>query len=54
MTNEEAPQFETPSGDIVEAPNWPKGAPQINGPLTSEPSNNEDEQSERAQDASQE
>lgn len=54
MSNQETPEFETPSGDVVKAPNWPKGAPQINGPRTAEPSNNEDKRSERTRDAAQE
>lgn len=54
MIEEDAPEFKTASGDIVKAPNWPKGAPQINGPRTAEPSDQEDDQPEPKQDAPKE
>ena len=53
MKNEEAPEFKTASGEVVKAPNWPKGAPQINGPRTASPSDYEDEESETETEPSQ-
>ena len=39
MSEHTEPNFEThKSGDEGEAPNWPKGAPQINGPQSAEES----------------
>jgi len=54
MQKDEAPEFKTPSGEVVKAPNWPKGAPQINGPRTADPSDVEEvEPSEDTNEASQ-
>lgn len=39
MTEDTKPEFKThKTGREDEAPNWPNGAPQINGPRTSEDS----------------
>ena len=53
MKKDEAPEFKTPTGEVVKAPNWPKGAPQINGPRTAPPSDYEEEQSETEAETTQ-